>query len=66
MELKRERPQHYYWNLVEEIDSQGEGLSPWEVDFIESLIKRLDEDPHPRLSDKQRGIIERIYDERVA
>ena len=50
-----------FWNLVEDIDSQGHELTDWEVDFIDSLlIKRP-----VHLSAAQKDKIEQIHEERV-
>jgi hypothetical protein len=47
--------------LIEEIDSVGEGLTPWEVNFIAGFV---DKQPSS-FSSKQADIIQRIHRERV-
>lgn len=49
--------------LVSEIADQMEKLSPWEAQFIESVSDQLDR--NRELTEKQRSIISRIYQERV-
>ena len=46
--------------LVEHIDSFGEGLSEWEVNFITGMM----DNPPAKYSEKQIAIINRIYDEK--
>ena len=46
--------------LVEHIDSFGEGLSEWEINFIADMM----DNPPETYSDKQIAIINRIYDEK--
>lgn len=47
--------------LVREIDEMGEGLSPWEVDFIAGIIDK----PPASFSTKQIGSIQQIHAQRV-
>jgi hypothetical protein len=46
--------------LVEHIDSFGKGLSEWEVNFIANMI----DNPPTQYTEKQKTIINRIYDEK--
>jgi len=46
--------------LIEHIDSFGQGLSAWEIKFIADLI----DNPPETYSEKQVVIINRIYDEK--
>ena len=46
--------------LVEHIDSFGKGLSEWEIGFIGNLI----DNPPDEYSEKQIGVIKRIYDQK--
>lgn len=48
-------------DLVEWIDEHGKGLTPFEVEFIEDMMKRVDTLP---LSSGQRRLLEKIYEER--
>lgn len=49
--------------LLTRIDEFGQNLSEWEVEFVESCLKRL-ETGQP-LTDKQRAIAERLDEEKV-
>ena len=49
--------------LIAEIADQIEKLSPWEAQFIESVSDQLDR--NRELTEKQRSIISRIYQERI-
>lgn len=51
-----------YW--LDQIDEAGVNLTPWETDFIESLIAQR-KSGH-RLSAKQGEILERIYAARTS
>jgi hypothetical protein len=46
--------------LVEHIDSFGHGLSEWEVNFIADMM----DNPPDVYSEKQKAIIERIYEQK--
>lgn len=50
-------------NLIARIDEFGKGLSSWEIDFVESCTRRLDEGSP--LSAKQRQTAEEIDGRRV-
>jgi len=45
--------------LVDEIDDDGVGLTPWEIEFVESMMDRLD------FSARQADMIEQIHERRV-
>jgi len=47
--------------LVKHIDHFGKGLSAWEIKFIANLIDH----PPATYSEKQKEIINRIYDEKT-
>ena len=47
--------------VVREIDEKGNGLTDWEVEFIEGLLKNK----HKPLTDRQKKVIATIYHERV-
>ncbi len=49
--------------FVEEIENNGKGLTDWEVNFILSIKRQLEEGRH--LSARQSEILERIYQEKV-
>jgi hypothetical protein len=54
----------HYWDLVYRIDSEGQGLSSWEIDFIDNLLGN--EDVIDSLSMRQKDKITQIWNERVA
>ena len=45
--------------LARRIDEYAEDLSDWEIDFIESCLRRLEVEGRS-LSEKQRNILERM------
>ena len=47
-------------SLVEELCDIDEGLTPWELEFVESVAKYVEGGGF--LSDKQRGIAEKIIE----
>lgn len=49
-------------DLLNYVDNDCTGLTPWEIDFVESITKQLDK--FGRITDKQRKILEQIADER--
>lgn len=51
-------------NLVTRLDEHAKGLTPWETDFVASLVERVVEGHE--LTDKQRKVAERIDDEKVS
>lgn len=50
------------WDLLQEIDSAGEGLTPWEIDFVESVTKQLKDNRY--LTDKQWQVLRNIEEKR--
>ncbi len=46
--------------LVEHIDSFGHGLSEWEICFVADML----DNPPETYSEKQRALINRIYDQK--
>lgn len=57
--------------LIEAIDEDGEGLTAWEIDFVDRMLKRsklprssVASDFMTRGSGSQREKAEQIYDER--
>lgn len=57
--------EHYYKKVnatINAIDSEGDGLTEWEVGFISGLV----DNPKDWYSPKQIEIINRIFDQRVA
>lgn len=52
------------WLVLQEIDQRGNGLSPWEVQFIEDITKRLL--AGRELSLAQRVKLAAIHEERVS
>jgi hypothetical protein len=49
--------------LIKRIDEHATGLSDWETDFIEQMVRKA-ENGSP-LSPKQRAILERIDEQKV-
>ena len=49
--------------LIKRVDEHATGLSDWETDFIENMVRKA-ERGEP-LTDKQRTILERIDDQKV-
>ena len=49
--------------IVDEIEEQGVNLTPWEIDFVESVVKTLNGDEE--LSDDQRSKLIEIAEDRV-
>ena len=50
-------------NALDNIDSNGRGLSDWEIDFVESMLKKTDDGYAP--TPKEEAIILRIEGEKV-
>lgn len=65
--MKREMPETVKdvasWDELQELDEHGNGLTQWEINFVESLMKQLRNGSF--LSAKQREILERIRDEKL-
>lgn len=51
------------WRTLTEIDRQGEGLTQWEIDFVESLMQQLL--TGKMLSDKQNERLRQIAEDRL-
>lgn len=51
------------WVDAKELDEHGEGLTPYEVDFVESLTKQLR--AGRMLSEKQRETLDKIREQRL-
>lgn len=51
------------WVDLQELDQHGEGLTQWEIDFVESLTQQLLAGRN--LSDKQRTQLQRIREDRL-
>lgn len=51
------------FEYLEEIETNGVNLSPWEEEFVQSVREQVNRGR--TLSEKQREIIERIYSERT-
>ena len=55
-----------HMEMLNEIDEQGEGLTEFELNFVESMKKAIAaEDRSFAFTDKQRDLIARIHEERV-
>ena len=57
-------------DLLEELDEQGQGLTPWELEFVERLLSSRRERRHGclppiTLTTKQRDTLQDILEERV-
>lgn len=62
-EVPPEVVDHISWHDVKELDEHGEGLSQWEIDFVESLLQQLR--ASRRLTKKQRNRLDEIRDKRL-
>jgi hypothetical protein len=51
--------------MLEDLLALDEGLSEWEVDFIEDISQRLGRNPLEVLSDNQLAKIEQIWQARI-
>ena len=55
-------------DLVEALDEEAEGLTPWEIEFVEKLVTRRNlprsADDDNFLTEKQRKKAQQIYEER--
>lgn len=51
------------WVDLTELDRRGEGLTQWEIDFVESLMQQLLEGR--KLSDRQASRLEEIREARL-
>ena len=51
-------------SLVDDIDNHGVGLTDWETEFIDSILKQIDEGRE--LTEKQEKTIRKIYEDRVS
>lgn len=49
--------------MLDDIDNHGSGLTDWEIEFTDSLMKQLEAGKDP--SDKQCATVKRIHKERV-
>lgn len=52
------------WVDMKELDEHGDGLTQWEIDFVEDLHGWLRAGRH--LSEKQRATLDRIREDRLA
>ncbi len=50
-------------HMLQELESLGHNLTAWEQRFLESVMDQFDRTGS--LSDKQKSVLERIYNERV-
>lgn len=62
---KNAKRQAEAWELLDEIDKLGDGLSDWEIEFVEDLVKRRAGGPGYTLSEPQIIKIEQIHERRV-
>lgn len=58
---QRRIPDSHYFDLLAEIDEDGEDLTTWEVDLVADLI----DNPPEQLSVAQREKIQEIWSEKV-
>jgi len=49
-------------NILNEIDSGDFGVTDWEANFIQSIMKQANTRWHFKLSDKQMAVIERMQE----
>lgn len=58
--------QSFWWTLLEEIDSEATGLSSWEIDFVEGLMKKkVDRGAKAELTAREKLKIEEIHGTRM-
>ena len=57
----RRVPDSHYFDLLTEIDEDGEDLTTWEIDLVADMI----DNPPERLSVAQREKIQQIWNEKV-
>ena len=50
-------------DLVEELDENGQGLTPWEIEFTEAMVKKVRDGI--ALTERERGKLSQIIEERV-
>lgn len=50
---------------LDEIDDEGSGLSDWEADFIDSMLKKVEGNTSYQPTDRELSKIKQILDERV-
>jgi len=50
--------------VLDELDERGENLTPWEIEFVESLTQRMKRGED--LTEKQREKLHMIAEERVS
>lgn len=53
-----------YRDLLEDIDDNGDGLNSWECEFVDSMLKRLEDGG--LLTESQREKIVEIHEQRVS
>lgn len=53
-----------HWRLLQDLDENGVGLTQWEVDFVESLMKQLLGGRY--VTAKQRAVLDKIREARHA
>lgn len=51
---------------LREIDNDGEGLSDWEIEFVESLFEQMDRSGFLGFSIAQEAKIDQIHESRVS
>lgn len=51
------------WDLIKELDDEGQGLTPWETEFTDSLMKQLLDGRF--LSGAQKAKLHGIRDDRL-
>lgn len=51
------------WSVLQELDDRGDGLTQWEIDFVEDLTRKLIAGVVP--SDKTKRKLAEIHEDRV-
>lgn len=54
-----------HYEMLQEIDSFGEGLTEWEIEFVENLVTRYEQVGDSIFTGPTVEKLEQIYDERV-
>lgn len=50
---------------LDEIDEEGSGLSDWEAEFVDSMLKKIEGDQKYQPTDTEVSKIREIYEDRV-
>lgn len=59
----RQQDREHLLGLLDDIDNDGHGVTDWEADFIDQMLKRMEAGEMP--TQKQADTIRKIYSQRV-